>query len=131
MIHQNEFIFIWLFLGFAIYFWVYAMQLLARDSSLGFKDDDSYFYMSCSVIPIAVSITTSAVYLTFYSISFRVQFILRLININIKVFAAYASAIVWVVAMLSTRPVHMGDITLMELYIYILLGMYIVVLVMI
>lgn len=132
MIHQNEFIFIWLFLGFAIYYWVYASQLLVKDPSLGFKDDETYFYQEWSVIPIAISLTTSVVYLTFYSISFRTQFILRLINLNIKVFAAYATAIVWVIAMLSTRPVHLGDnFTLLELYIYILLGMYVVTLIMI
>ena len=132
MIHQNEFIFIWLFLGFAIFFWVYSGQLLARDKSLGFKDDDSYLYMSVSVIPIAVSITMTAIYLTFYSISSRVQFVLRLININIKVFAAYATAIIWLIALMSTRPVSLGgNFTLLELYIYILLGMYFVVLIMI
>jgi hypothetical protein len=36
LIHQNEFIFIWLWLSFAIYFWVEIALILSKDDSIGF-----------------------------------------------------------------------------------------------
>ena len=34
--HQNEFMFIWLFLGFSVYFWVEVGFLATKDSSFAF-----------------------------------------------------------------------------------------------
>jgi hypothetical protein len=34
--HQNEFIFIWLYIGFAIYFWIQVGLIATKDESYGF-----------------------------------------------------------------------------------------------
>ena len=83
-------------------------------------------------LPLAVSLTFSVIYLIFYSISSRTHVVLRLVNLNFQFLAAYAFALVWVIAMMTSRPVQLGEnFTLMELYVWILLTLYLVILVMI
>jgi hypothetical protein len=81
LIHQNEFPFIWLFLGFAIYFWVQVGILGAR-SDQDFNNDDTYKYMLIANIAAGTTVLFTAVYLTFYSISSKVQKVLQLFNRN-------------------------------------------------
>lgn len=56
---------------------------------------------------------------------------LRLINLNFKYLAVYAFGIITIVALMTTRPIPIGSITLMELYVYILIAFYFVNLVLI
>ena len=76
----NEFIFILLYLGFAIYFWVQTGFIAFHDSSYGFKMDDSYNFMLIATLTIAICISTTLVYVLFYSLSLKMEQILRDVN---------------------------------------------------
>ena len=45
MIDHNEFIFIWLYIGFAAYFWYQFGLLVAHDDSYGYTKDENYLFM--------------------------------------------------------------------------------------
>jgi hypothetical protein len=80
----NEFIFIWLYIGFVVYFWVQSAFILLEDDSYGFKDPSSYKLMAAATITIAVSLTITLIYLIFYSMSERVNKTLYQLDLNIK-----------------------------------------------
>lgn len=71
--YSSEFIFIWLYLGFAIYFWIQVAFIALHEDPYNFKQDDFYIYMLIVTIAIAVSVTFTLVYLIFYPISERTK----------------------------------------------------------
>ena len=70
MPHCNEFLSIWLYLAFAVYFWVESVMIIAKYKDYEFEDYSyDYFYMYIATWGIAFSLTVTALYLIFYAIS--------------------------------------------------------------
>lgn len=83
MPHQCEFIFIWLYLAFAIYFWVQVGFILAQDDSYGFKNEENYRWMLLATTILALSVTFTLVYLVFYCLSSKTERVLKKIDYNL------------------------------------------------
>jgi hypothetical protein len=127
LIYQNEFIFIWLYFGFVVYFWVQIILILTQDASYGFTNQENYSYMLVATLAAATAVTSTLVYLIFYSVSQRTKRILGLVQINFQYLATYSIALVWLIAEMSWRPVKLNpDLTLQELLMYIVLSFYVV-----
>jgi len=130
--HQNEFIFIWLYIAFAAFFWYQEALIIMEDEQYGFKNEDTYRYMSIATLALAATTTFSLIYFIFYSISKRVASILKLIELNFQYLAAYILAVIWLIAGMAYRPEKINeDLTTMSLIIYIVLSFYIVTVVLI
>ena len=70
MPHCNEFITIWLYLVFAIYFWVESFLIVLKYKDYEFEDFSyDYFYMYIATFGIALSLTLTTFYLLFYAMS--------------------------------------------------------------
>ena len=70
MPHCNEFISIWLYLVFAVYFWVESVLIITKYKDYEFEDFSyDYFYMYIATFGIAFSLTLTTLYLIFYAIS--------------------------------------------------------------
>jgi FtsH-binding integral membrane protein len=126
--HHNEFIFIWLYLGFAVYFWVITGLLIAQDEkTFEFKSQDSYNYMLIAALVVAVSVTITLFYLVFYSINSQVERTLKKIDTNFKYFAVFVLLIVFLIAEESANPVRLNEnLTLLDLLIYLTISIYVV-----
>lgn len=60
----------WIYIVFAVYFWVEAFLIILEvKSEYEFTNDYDFFYMFIATIGIAVSLTVTAIYLIFYSMS--------------------------------------------------------------
>lgn len=125
--HQNEFIFIWLYLVFAVYFWVITGLLIAQDEkTFEFKTQDSFNFMLIAALVIAVSVTITLFYLIFYSISHSVERTLRKIDVNFKYFTVFVLLIVFLIADESANPLRLNEnLTLLDLLIYLTISFYI------
>ena len=96
---HNEWLSIWLYLGFAVYFWVEAISLLAEDShQYKFINLKDFEYMFVATLGIAISLTTTCIYLVFYSGSEIINLLLdefdyvgKLVGIFFFTFAFIAS----------------------------------------
>ena len=80
--HQNEFIFIWLYIGFAIYYWIQVVFILEEDSSYGFSNEDNYKWMLIATLGEALRVTVTLGYLIFYCMTQSAQKILRTVDLN-------------------------------------------------
>ena len=69
MIDHNEFIFIWLYIGFAAYFWYQFGLLVSQDESYGYTNQENYLFMQAATFGLALCLTISLIYFIFYSIS--------------------------------------------------------------
>lgn len=79
---HNEWVNIWLYLAFALYFWIQLCFILAKYKLYKLNNDIDWLLMFITTLGIAVSVTASAVYLTFYSISVRLRDILEAVNLQ-------------------------------------------------
>lgn len=132
LFHQNEFIFIWLYFLFAVYFWYQVGLIGVHSPSYGFNNNDSYGYMLVVTIAIASTVTITLAYTLFYSISDRVRKVFEVINLNFQYFAAYIVAVIFLIADMYPKPVKVNDqVTIMDLFIYIVFSIYIIVVVLI
>ena len=131
MPHQNEFIFIWLYLIFAITLWVYVGLLVSHDEgTYGFRKDENYGWMLVATLPVAISVTVSLIYLVFYSMSPRTERVLEKADWNFKVVAVFSLTLVFVYAEMSLYPVHVSNgLSLMDFFLSLTLGVSILVLV--
>lgn len=127
----NEFIFIWLYIGFVVYFWVQSAFILLEDDSYGFKDPSSYKLMAAATITIAVSLTITLIYLIFYSMSERVNKTLYQFDLNIKYLQAFTLLVVTLCAEYAYSPYKVGQITLLEFLVYITLVFALVVIILV
>ena len=127
----NEFIFIWLYIGFVVYFWVQSAFILLEDDSYGFKDPSSYKLMAAATITIAVSLTITLIYLIFYSMSERVNKTLYQLDLNIKYLQAFTLLVVTLCAEYAYSPYKVGQITLLEFLVYITLVFALVVIILV
>jgi hypothetical protein len=66
---HNEFINIWLLILFAIYFWIQLILISAKTKFYDFNNDTDYVLMFIATLGIAVSLTVSAVFLTYYPLN--------------------------------------------------------------
>lgn len=122
MIDHNEFIFIWLYLGFAIYFWVQFGFLVAHDDSYGYKRENYYFFMAWATFVLALSLTVSVIYLIFYSISKYWERALNRLDVSVRYTNIYSLLLTFIVAEYSTTTYALGSgVSLMEFYIYLTL----------
>jgi len=70
MAHCNEFASIWLYIVFAVYFWVESVMIICKHKDYDFEDYSyCYFFMYIATFGIAVSLTVTAFYLIFYAMS--------------------------------------------------------------
>ena len=97
-ITQNEFIFILLYLAFALYFWVQVFMV----PSYGYKNQVYTDCMLLLLITIAVSVTIYLIYLIFYPISTSTEKALDRIDSTFKIILVYAIVFVVLVADLYT-----------------------------
>jgi hypothetical protein len=77
---HNEFIAIWLYIGFAIYFWVETILCIAHSSRFKFINVHNYEFMFLALLGISISLTATAIYIIFYSISEPVRDLLESID---------------------------------------------------
>lgn len=69
MAWHAEFTTIWLYLGFATYFWINVYLIAIHDDWYGYKQEEYYTYMLIVTLAIAISLTISAAFIIFYPIS--------------------------------------------------------------
>lgn len=86
---HNEWVNIWLYIAFAIYFWIQLIFILAKYKLYQLNNDIDWLLMFIATIGIAISLTVSAIYLTFYSISMKVRDTLEGFNIQGIILMAY------------------------------------------
>ena len=63
---HNEFIIIWLYIIFAVYFWIQVVLILIKHESYKLSNKPDWVLMFIVTFGIAVSLTTTVVYLIFY-----------------------------------------------------------------
>ena len=80
--YSAEFIFIWLYFGFAVYFWIQVVLIGAHSDQYGYNVRAYYNYMLILTIMIALSVTVTLIFLTFYCISEKVKRILEHVDLN-------------------------------------------------
>ena len=67
---HNEWLVIWFYLFFAVYFWVQTILIMAHShKEYNFKYEKNFNFMFVATLSIAISLSMTAFYLTFYSIS--------------------------------------------------------------
>jgi hypothetical protein len=76
---------------------------------------------------IAVAVTVTLVYLIFYSISLKTERVLKNIDWNFQLLMVYVLTIVFLQAEMSLYPIRFGDspLTLMELFMYLTISIYV------
>jgi len=128
--HQNEFIFIWLYFGFAVFFWIQVVLLINHDDAFGYKTEEYYTYMLVATLAVALSVTVTLLYLIFYSMSKNTERTLDYIDWDFKIFAYYALAWVFIKAEMSLYPIRFGDtITLMDAFMILTVAFFIITLI--
>lgn len=78
---HNEWVNIWLYVTFALYFWVNSALILAKYKLYQLNNDIDWLLMFIATQAIAISLTVSAVYLAFYSISYSLKETLEKFNL--------------------------------------------------
>ena len=122
MPHQNEFIFIWLYFGFAVYFWVQVGFIASQDERYGFRFEESSNYMLAATLAIALTVTVTLTYLTFYSMSPRTERILNNLDWSFKLLAVYGLTIVFIAAEFSLYPIRLSESLSLGLFLMYLTG---------
>lgn len=124
---HNEFLPICIYLGFAIYFWITCILILAEVGVYGtFKDENSTYLAFFVTLFIAMSLTASVIYFLYYSVSLAVWKALELVNLlfifamifmSILVFAIVelSDTKIWLPVLASLLLVFVADITLISL----------------
>ena len=87
---QNEFLSIWLYIGFATYFWIELCLIMAKGKEYEFNNEMDYWLMFIATFAIATSLTITAIYLIFYSMGETYYKNLELINYMGYLFVTYA-----------------------------------------
>lgn len=65
---HNDWLAIWLYFGFAIYFWIEAISLLAEDQhQYKFINLKDFEYMFVATLGIAISLSATCIYLILYA----------------------------------------------------------------
>ena len=78
---HNEWLLIWIYLVFAIYFWVETILICAHaKSQYDFTGEYDWDLMFVATFVMAVCLTCTAIYLIFYPISSEVNTILENLN---------------------------------------------------
>ena len=77
---HNEWLLMWLYLGFAIYFWVQFLLILFHSKLYKFNNRHNYEFMLVATLGIALSVTITFVYFSFYSISEKTYKSLNLLD---------------------------------------------------
>lgn len=86
---HNEWVNIWLYIAFALYFWIQLCLILAKYKLYKLNNDIDWLLMFIATLGIAISVTISAVYLTFYSISVKLRDTLEAVNLQGIILMAY------------------------------------------
>ena len=86
---HNDWVNIFLYLGFAFYFWLQLIFIMAKYKLYELDNDIDWLLMFIATLGIAISLTLSAVYLTFYPISAKVRDTLEAFNFQGILLMAY------------------------------------------
>jgi len=86
---HNEWLATWIYIIFALYFWIEAKMIRSRNHVYKFKFKPNYDFMFLATLGIAVSLTCTAVFLIFYSINKEVMKTLRGIDYMGRIFMIY------------------------------------------
>lgn len=122
MIEHNEFIFIWLYIGFAAYFWYQFGLLMTHDESYGFKEADNWMYMQWATFVLALSLTVTLIYLIFYSIGKYWERNLKQLDLSVKYLNIFSLTLTFLIAEYGPSKIEIGSgITLLEFYVYVTL----------
>lgn len=70
---HNDFLTIWLYISFALYFWIEAKFIRSRNHVYHFKFKPNFDFMFLATLGMAISLTCTAIFLIFYPISAKVN----------------------------------------------------------
>lgn len=74
---HSEWLATWIYIIFALYFWVEAKMIRSKNHVYHFKFKPNWDFMFLATLGIAISLTATAVFLIFYSINKEVMKTLR------------------------------------------------------
>jgi len=104
---HNEWVNIWIYLVFAVYFWVQTFMIAAKDSKdYEFNNNEDFYFMFIGTLGIALSLTCTAVYLTFYSTGEKEQMIFESFNYMGLLVLAYSLSFCFVASELFNTPLY-------------------------
>lgn len=129
MAWHAEFTTIWLYLAFAVYFWVNIYLIAIHDDWYGYKQDEYYTYMLIVTLAIAVSLSITTAYIIFYPISEETLKTFEYIDfLGILIMIAVITCIL-LVAELAPSPIQFGDLTLLQIMIIIVASFFFIMLI--
>ena len=87
---HNEWLSIWFYIAFALYFWVSTLLIMIHDKkNYDFIHHNDYEFMFIATIGFAASLTLTAVYLIFYSQSKELRNLLEAFDYMGKLIGFY------------------------------------------
>ena len=102
---MNEFVCIWIYLLFALYFWVQLLLIMIQTKSVGaenstdeydFNNKEDYELMFIATLGICLSLTMTTGYLIFYSLDHERYELLQTFNFMGILIMSYAFTFAWV-----------------------------------
>lgn len=115
-----------------MYFWVQVGLILVQDDSYGFKQEQNYKYMFIATLVAALSVTVSLIYLIFYSMSLRVEKVLRQLDLNFKYLVVFVLFAIFLVAEYLPYPIKftfISETTLLEFLLYLTIVFFVIIIV--
>lgn len=129
MAWHAEFTTIWLYLGFATYFWINVYLIATRNDWYGYTQDDYYTYMLILTIAIAISLTITTCYIIFYPISEETLKAFEYIEfLQVLILVGIITCIL-LVAEMAPYPIQFGDLTLLQIMIIIVCSYFFIMLI--
>ena len=119
MAWHAEFTTIWLYLGFATYFWINVYLIATKNSWYGYQQDDYYTNMLIVTLAMAISLTLTSCYIIFYPISEETLKTFEYIEfIQVLILVGIITCIL-LIAEMAPYPIQFGDLTLLQIMIII------------
>jgi len=104
---HNEFINIWIYLIFAVYFWVQTIMIASHDTKdYEFNRTEDFYFMFIGTLGIALSFSCTAVYLTFYSLGEKEQMMFESFNYMGLLVLAYLLTFCFIASELFDKPMY-------------------------
>ena len=103
---HNEWLNIWLYLAFSIYFWVECILIMARSKTYGFQFEKNWDFMFVATLSIAVSFSMTTGYLIFYSMSEHTKLLLDGFDYMGKLILVFGFTFAWTASELINSPIY-------------------------
>ena len=113
MAWHAEFTTIWLYTGFAVYFWVNIYLIASKNDWYGYSQEDFYTYMLLVTLAIAVSLTITTAYIIFYPISENTLKTFENLDFIFVTLAVGVITCILLVAEMAPYPIQFGELTLL------------------